>query len=161
MINVGLHLGTGYLFLYNRDNSREWSQRHESVPFPYSCDAGSALLGGTAFITCRMLLTLHKGRFNSWVNPPVPFSRSPSVPLRTKHEPKLLLSTNILGIVGYIILLTVSSNGVKYLATFPCTITVYDGPGINLTWFNGSVAPHTRALAPFGCSKLWSVFAIG
>lgn len=58
--------------------------------------------------------------------------------------------TNVFGIVGYIILLTVSSNGVKYFATFLCAIAVYNGPGINLTWLNVNVAPHYRRATAVG-----------
>jgi hypothetical protein len=61
-----------------------------------------------------------------------------------------LLLTNIFGIVGYIILLTISSYGVKYFATFLCAVAVYNGPGINLTWLNVNVAPHYRRATAVG-----------
>ena len=63
---------------------------------------------------------------------------------------QFLLFANIFGIVGYIILLTISSNGVKYFATFLCAIAVYNGPGINLTWLNVNVAPHYRRATAIG-----------
>lgn len=61
-----------------------------------------------------------------------------------------LLFANIFGIVGYILLLTVSSNAVKYFATFLIAIAVYNGPGINLTWINVNVAPHYRRATVIG-----------
>lgn len=57
---------------------------------------------------------------------------------------------NIFGIIGYILLLTVSSNGVKYFATYLCAVAVYVGPGLNLTWLNVNVAPHYRRAAAIG-----------
>ncbi|KAJ4171286.1 hypothetical protein NW754_015049 [Fusarium falciforme] len=43
-----------------------------------------------------------------------------------------ILFTNSLGGVGYILLITVKNNAVKYFATFVCTIAVYNGTGLNL-----------------------------
>lgn len=57
---------------------------------------------------------------------------------------------NLPGIVGYILLLTVDSNGVKYFATFLCAVSVYNGPGLNLTWLNVNVAPHYRRATSIG-----------
>jgi len=57
---------------------------------------------------------------------------------------------NLPGIVGYILLLTVRSNGVKYFATFLCAVSVYNGPGLNLTWLNVNVAPHYRRATSIG-----------
>jgi hypothetical protein len=57
---------------------------------------------------------------------------------------------NLFGIVGYILILCPTSNGVKYFATFLCAIAVYNGPGLNLTWLNVNVAPHYRRAAAIG-----------
>lgn len=54
------------------------------------------------------------------------------------------------GIVGYIILLTVSTDGVRYFATFLCAVAVYNGPGLNVTWINVNVAPHYRRATTIG-----------
>jgi hypothetical protein len=55
---------------------------------------------------------------------------------------------NILGIVGYILLLTVSSTAVKYFACFLIGIPTYTAVGLNLAWLNVNVAPqYRRALA--------------
>jgi len=61
-----------------------------------------------------------------------------------------ILFANIFGIVGYIVLLTVSTDGVRYFATFLCAVAVYNGPGLNVTWINVNVAPHYRRATTIG-----------
>ena len=70
----------------------------------------------------------------------------------TLRSPFLLFS-NVFGIIGYILLLTVSSNAVKFFATFLCAIAVYNGPGLNLTWLNVNVAPHYRRATAIGMQQ--------
>ncbi|KAH8888415.1 MFS general substrate transporter [Thozetella sp. PMI_491] len=60
---------------------------------------------------------------------------------------------NIFGIVGYILILCPTSNGVKFFGTFLCAIAVYNGPGLNLTWLNVNVAPHYRRAAAIGLQQ--------
>ena len=60
---------------------------------------------------------------------------------------------NIFGIIGYILLLTVRHNGIKYFATYLCAIAVYVGPGLNLTWLNVNVAPHYRRATAIGLQQ--------
>ncbi|TVY15779.1 putative transporter protein [Lachnellula arida] len=62
----------------------------------------------------------------------------------------LVIFANVFGIIGYILLLTVKQNGVKYFATYLCAIAVYVGPGINLTWLNVNIAPHYRRATAIG-----------
>lgn len=69
---------------------------------------------------------------------------------RTSIKGPFVFLANIPGIVGYILLLTVSSNAVKYFATFLVAIAVYNGPGLNLTWLNVNVAPHYRRATSIG-----------
>ncbi|OIW26939.1 MFS transporter [Coniochaeta ligniaria NRRL 30616] len=61
-----------------------------------------------------------------------------------------LFFANIFGIVGYILILCPTPNGVKFFGTFLCAIAVYNGPGLNLTWLNVNVAPHYRRAAAIG-----------
>ena len=63
---------------------------------------------------------------------------------------QFILFANVFGIVGYIILLTVSTDGVRYFATFLCAVAVYNGPGLNVTWINVNVAPHYRRATTIG-----------
>ncbi|TVY47787.1 putative transporter [Lachnellula occidentalis] len=78
----------------------------------------------------------------------IPLPRSLSEAKLT--SPQLVIFANIFGIIGYILLLTVKQNGVKYFATYLCAIAVYVGPGINLTWLNVNVAPHYRRATSIG-----------
>ncbi|KAH8738447.1 MFS transporter [Ilyonectria robusta] len=61
-----------------------------------------------------------------------------------------ILLTNIPGIIGYILMLAPTSNGVKFFGTFLCAVSVYNGPGLNLTWLNVNVAPHYRRATAIG-----------
>lgn len=70
----------------------------------------------------------------------------------TLRSPFLLFS-NVFGIIGYILLLTVSSNAVKFFATFLCAIAVYNGPGLNVTWLNVNFAPHYRRATAIGMQQ--------
>ncbi|PQE30231.1 major facilitator superfamily transporter protein [Rutstroemia sp. NJR-2017a WRK4] len=65
----------------------------------------------------------------------------------------ILFFANIFGIIGYILLLTVKNEGVKFFATFLCAIAVYTGPGLNITWLNVNVAPHYRRATAIGIQQ--------
>jgi hypothetical protein len=67
----------------------------------------------------------------------------------TLRAPFLFLA-NIFGILGYILIICPTPNGVKFFGTFMCAIAVYTGPGLNLTWLNVNVAPHYRRAAAIG-----------
>ncbi|KAK0638951.1 major facilitator superfamily domain-containing protein [Cercophora newfieldiana] len=60
---------------------------------------------------------------------------------------------NVFGIVGYILILCPTSNGVKFFGTFLCAIAVYNGPGLNLTWLNVNFAPHYRRAMAIGVQQ--------
>lgn len=72
---------------------------------------------------------------------------------RANQRVQFILFANIFGIAGYIVLLTVSSDGVRYFATFLCAVAVYNGPGLNVTWINVNVAPHYRRAATIGLQQ--------
>ncbi|PSR85673.1 MFS transporter [Coniella lustricola] len=61
-----------------------------------------------------------------------------------------LVFANFFGIVGYALMLSPVSNGVKFFGTFLCAIAAYTGPGMNITWLNVNVAPHHRRAAAIG-----------
>ncbi|TDZ36770.1 putative transporter [Colletotrichum spinosum] len=61
-----------------------------------------------------------------------------------------VLLANIPGILGYILIICPTSNGVKFFGTFLCAVAVYNGPGLNLTWLNVNVAPHYRRATAIG-----------
>ena len=58
-----------------------------------------------------------------------------------------------MGIIGYVLLLTVSDNRVKYFATFLCSFAAFAGPCLNLTWINVNVAPHYRRATAIGIQQ--------
>lgn len=55
--------------------------------------------------------------------------------------------------MGYILLLSVDKNAVKYFATFVCTIAVYNGTGLNLAWLNVNMAPQYRRATAIGIQQ--------
>jgi hypothetical protein len=72
---------------------------------------------------------------------------------RTSHFAVFLFCANIFSIVGYILLIAVSNNAVKYFATYLCAVAVYLGPGLNLAWLNVNVAPHHRRAVAVGLQQ--------
>ncbi|KAF9889304.1 hypothetical protein FE257_007413 [Aspergillus nanangensis] len=64
-----------------------------------------------------------------------------------------IFGTNIFGIIGYIILLAVPNNAVKYFGTFLCGIATYTGVGLNIVWLNVNVAPHYRRAMEIGLQQ--------
>ncbi|KAF7591659.1 hypothetical protein BBP40_001235 [Aspergillus hancockii] len=64
-----------------------------------------------------------------------------------------LLSANIFGVVGYILLLAVSNDSVKYFATYLCAIATYTGVGLNVAWINVNVAPQYRRALEIGMQQ--------
>lgn len=63
---------------------------------------------------------------------------------------QFILGTNTLGAIGYILLIAVKNNSVKYFACFVCTIAVYNGTGLNLAWLNVNMAPQYRRATSIG-----------
>lgn len=59
-----------------------------------------------------------------------------------------MAGSNVIGIVGYVLLLAVPSPAVKFFATFLCGMATYTSVGLNIAWLNVNVAPqYRRALA--------------
>ncbi|KAF4781008.1 major facilitator superfamily transporter [Colletotrichum scovillei] len=77
-----------------------------------------------------------------------------------------LFTTNLVGAVGYAILIGVSNNAVKYFACFVCTIAVYNGTGLNLAWLNtignsaGAAAGQVYRSSPYLLGNTFSLGAI-
>ncbi|KAI0480765.1 major facilitator superfamily domain-containing protein [Xylariaceae sp. FL0804] len=65
----------------------------------------------------------------------------------------ILLGTNLLGAIGYALLLGCKSNAVKYFACYICTIAVYNGTGLNLAWLNVNTAPQYRRATAIGIQQ--------
>lgn len=66
---------------------------------------------------------------------------------RTSIRGPLVAFANIFGIIGYILIICPTPNGVKFLGTFLCAVAVYNGPGLNMSWLNVNVAPQCKHLS--------------
>ncbi|OAQ85160.1 major facilitator superfamily transporter [Purpureocillium lilacinum] len=62
----------------------------------------------------------------------------------------LILSSNVLGIIGYAILIGMKNDSVKYFACYFIAIAVHNGTGLNLAWMNVNVAPQYRRATSIG-----------
>lgn len=72
---------------------------------------------------------------------------------RTSRFAVFLFCANIFSIIGYILLIAVSNNAVKYFATYLCAVATFLGPGLNLAWLNVNVAPHHRRAVAVGLQQ--------
>ncbi|CEP60799.1 uncharacterized protein LALA0_S01e19218g [Lachancea lanzarotensis] len=70
-----------------------------------------------------------------------------------------ILGFNMVTIVGYILMLTVKSNGVKYFACYLMTFSAYTGPGLNVTWVSNNIAPHYKRATAIGLSQTFGNLA--
>ncbi|SCU99509.1 LAFA_0G24476g1_1 [Lachancea sp. 'fantastica'] len=70
-----------------------------------------------------------------------------------------ILGFNIVSIVGYVLMLTVKSNGVKYFACYLMTFSAYTGPGLNVTWVSNNIAPHYKRATAIGLSQTFGNLA--
>jgi len=66
---------------------------------------------------------------------------------------QFILGSNVFGIIGYILLLAVSNDAVRYFATFLCGIATYTSVGLNIAWLNVNVAPHYRRALAIGIQQ--------
>lgn len=60
---------------------------------------------------------------------------------------------NILGIVGYILLLSVHNDAVKYFACYLITFSLYTGTGLNISWLTNNMAPHYKRATALGLNQ--------
>ncbi|AQZ10060.1 hypothetical protein BZL39_A09970 [Zygosaccharomyces parabailii] len=60
---------------------------------------------------------------------------------------------NLLGIVGYILLLSVSNSAVKYFACYLITFSLYTGTGLNISWLTNNMAPHYKRATALGLNQ--------
>lgn len=72
---------------------------------------------------------------------------------RLRLRSPFILLANTFGIVGYILILSPTSDAVKFFGTFLCAIAVYNGPGINLVWLNVNIAPQYRRATAVGLQQ--------
>lgn len=66
---------------------------------------------------------------------------------------QFLIPVNVFGIIGYIILLTVKNDAVRYFATYLSAIAAFTSVGLNIAWINVNVAPHYRRAMELGLQQ--------
>jgi len=64
-----------------------------------------------------------------------------------------ILVLGVFAVVGYTLLVTVKTNGIKYFACYLITLPLYCGPGLNETWIVNNTAPHYRRATALGISQ--------
>ncbi|CUS25218.1 LAQU0S37e00188g1_1 [Lachancea quebecensis] len=71
----------------------------------------------------------------------------------------IILFFNVVTIIGYIIMLTAKSSGVKYFACYLMTFSAFTGPGLNVTWVSNNIAPHYKRATAIGLSQMFGNLA--
>lgn len=65
----------------------------------------------------------------------------------------LIAFTNIFGITGYILLLAVDNNSVKYFACYLISFSIYTGTGINESWISSNTSPRYKRYTAIGINQ--------
>lgn len=60
---------------------------------------------------------------------------------------------NIVGAIGYILILSVRNDAVKYFACYLITFSLYTGTGLNISWLTNNVAPHYKRATALGLNQ--------
>lgn len=118
------------------------------------------LYGFSTFLTAILKLGLgYSSREAQYMSVPVyilaaiVFMVSAYVSDRLQVRGPVFFCYNILGATGYIILLAVDNNAVKYFACYLITFSLYTGTGLNITWLTNNVAPHYKRATALGLNQ--------
>ncbi|SCU86064.1 LAMI_0D00254g1_1 [Lachancea mirantina] len=118
------------------------------------------LYGFSTFLTAILKLGLgYNSRQAQYMSVPVyilaaiVFLISAYMSDRFKIRGPVFFAYNLLGAVGYIILLTVKKDAVKYFACYLITFSLYTGTGLNITWLTNNVAPHYKRATALGLNQ--------
>lgn len=118
------------------------------------------LYGFTTFLTAILKLGLgFTAREAQYMSVPVyllagfVFLVSAYLSDRLRLRGSILFIYNIFGIVGYILLLSVHNNAVKYFACYLITFSLYTGPGLNVSWLTNNFAPHYKRATALGLNQ--------
>lgn len=65
----------------------------------------------------------------------------------------IIAFTNIFGITGYILLLAVDNNSVKYFACYLICFSIYTGTGINESWISSNTSPRYKRYTAIGINQ--------
>jgi hypothetical protein len=88
-------------------------------------------------------------RYSKFASVSTPLTRSAA----SAKSSQYIFTTNIFGIIGYILLLTVKNTAVQYFATFLIGITTYTAVGLNVAWLNVNIAPQYRRALEIGLQQ--------
>lgn len=72
---------------------------------------------------------------------------------RTSLRGPFIAGANVLGIIGYIILLASGNNKAKYFACYLIAFPLYICPGLNLSWTANNSYPHYRRATSMGSNQ--------
>ncbi|KAG0678875.1 hypothetical protein C6P40_000977 [Pichia californica] len=72
---------------------------------------------------------------------------------RKKIRGPIIAFTNIFGITGYILLLAVKNNAVKYFACYLICFSIYTGTGINESWLASNTSPRFKRYTAIGLNQ--------
>lgn len=118
------------------------------------------LYGFSTFLTAILKLGLgYTAREAQYMSVPVyilagiVFLASAYLSDRLRLRGPIFFGYNILGAVGYILLLSVSNNAVKYFACYLITFSLYTGTGLNISWLTNNVAPHYKRATALGLNQ--------
>lgn len=71
----------------------------------------------------------------------------------------IIFGVNMVGMIGYIILLSSTSAAVNYFATYLIAIPLYTAVALNITWLNNNMAPHYRRATALGFNQTFGNLA--
>lgn len=72
---------------------------------------------------------------------------------RNRLRGPVIVFTNIFGITGYILLLAVDNNAVKYFACYLICFSLYTGTGINESWIASNTSPRFKRYTAIGINQ--------
>lgn len=118
------------------------------------------LYGFSTFLTAILKLGLgYSSREAQYMSVPVyilagfVFLVSAYLSDRLRLRGPIFFGYNILGVVGYILLLSVHNNAIKYFACYLITFSLYTGTGLNISWLTNNVAPHYKRATALGLNQ--------
>lgn len=118
------------------------------------------MYGYSTFLTAILKLGLgYSGRKAQFMSIPVyllaavVFLFSAFLSDRLRLRAPIFMGYNVIGAIGYILLLSVESASVKYFACYLITFSLYTGTGLNISWLTNNVAPHYKRATALGLNQ--------
>lgn len=152
------YMGSGdFEWSYVRDTLKDF-KTYTSFVIQFCQDI--IVYGFSTFLTAILKLGLgFTARESQYLSVPVyilagiVFLISAFISDRLNVRAPIFVCYNVVGAVGYILLLSVSNNAVKYFACYLITFSLYTGTGLNLAWLTNNVAPHYKRATALGINQ--------